>query len=478
VKKADFKISRSIAQVVLNTGEPLISSDAQEDTRFRGESVFGLRLRSVLCVPFRVRGRLEGVLYVDHRFERGMFSEEEMNHLRILSDQAAMVIEQSRLLEENHRLKEDLGSAREALDQLSGKIREERGRQEEAIALDRAAMLEGQPLRHRYDEIVTSSPKMHQVLTLVDKVTDSRVPVLIQGESGTGKELVARAIHFNGPRREKPFVSENCAAIPSELMESEFFGYVRGAFTGALKDTRGLFEVADGGTLFLDEIGEMSLEMQGKLLRVLQDGEIRRIGGKDVIRVDVRIISATNKDLADLTKAGRFRDDLFYRLKVIEVNLPPLRERREDIPLLVDHLLEKAWKRSGGTRRTIGDRALAILQRQPWPGNVRELENELERAVALSRDRITAAHLSPSLTKQDGKVPLTLGGRSLKEIVAEATESVERGAILEVMEIAEWKKARAAEILGISRPTLDSKIDKYDLAEEIRERKKGNSGRK
>ncbi|MCZ6603133.1 MAG: sigma 54-interacting transcriptional regulator [Planctomycetota bacterium] len=467
IKRADFKISRSIAQVVVNTGEPLVCSDAQEDTRFRGESVYGLKLRSVLCVPFRVRGRLRGVLYVDHRFERGMFTEEEMKRLQGLSDLAAIAIEQARLLDESGRHKGDLSSAREAFQQLKGKIQEERGRDEEEIALHRDQILEETPLRYRYDEIVTRSPKMRQVLALVDRVTDSRVSVLVQGESGTGKELIARAIHFNSPRKSKPFVSENCAAAPSELMESEFFGYVRGAFTGAVKDTRGLFEVADGGTLFLDEIGEMSRELQGKLLRVLQDGEVRRIGSKETIRVDVRIISATNCDLQAATDAGEFREDLYYRLKVIQVDLPPLRERKEDVPLLVEHFLERAWKRTGGDRRTIDDRAISILRAHHWRGNVRELENELERALALSGDVITPAHLSPSLTTAQDDLPIMRGGRSLKELVGEATESVERRAILEVMESTDWKKARTAEILGVSRPTLDTKIEKYGLAEEI-----------
>ena len=472
VKKADFKISRSIAQVVINTGEPLVCSDAQVDTRFRGESVYGLKLRSVLCVPFRVLGNLLGVLYVDHRFERGMFTEGEMGLLQILSDLAAVAFEQSRLVEENRRWKKELASTREAVEQLRGKIREERGREMEEIALDRDQILEEIPLRYRYDQIITRSPRMRKVLALVDRVTDSRVPVLIQGESGTGKELIARSIHFNSPRTGKPFVSENCAAIPSELMESEFFGYVRGAFTGAVKDTRGLFEVADGGTLFLDEIGEMSPEMQGKLLRVLQDGEVRRIGGKETIHVDVRIISATNKNLQALTKAGGFREDLFYRLKVIEVDLPPLRTRKEDIPLLVEHFLEKSAGRTGGERRRVDDRAIAILCAYPWPGNVREVENEMERAIALSRDVITPAHLSQTITTPVDDLPITRGGRRLKELVAEATETVERRAIIEVMAGAEWKKARAAEILGISRPTLDSKIEKYHLAEEIARRKR------
>ena len=237
---------------------------------------------------------------------------------------------------------------------------------------------------------------MYEIFHILDQVTDSDVPVLIQGESGTGKELIARALHFNSKRKDHPFVSENCSAIPETLLESEFFGYEKGAFTGADQDKPGLFEIANGGTLFLDEISEMNLDMQAKLLRVLQEGEIRRVGGKKTIRVDVRLISACNRDLAEEVRKKRFRSDLFYRINVITIELPPLRERKEDIPLLVEHFLQRGAKKIGRKKR-ISPRALEYLMEYDWPGNVRELENEIERAMVLAEDVITPDVLSPSI---------------------------------------------------------------------------------
>jgi len=288
--------------------------------------------------------------------------------------------------------------------------------------------------------------------------------VVIQGESGTGKELVARAIHFNGPRKGARFVSENCAAIPEALLESELFGHVRGAFTGAVKDKPGLFEVASGGTLFLDEIGDMPLDMQKKLLRALQEGEIRRVGSKNATKVDVRIISASNQDLRAGMKAGTFREDLFYRLNGVTVGLPPLRERREDIPLLVEHFLEVIAVEMRTPRRRANPAAMALLMAYRWPGNVRELENEVRRAVALSIDLIGADELSPEVRGQGAADPgASYIGRPLKEVVREATEQVERLAIKAALEIQGWNKVQTAAALDISRPTLDAKIEIYGL---------------
>src|SRR6476620_2427933 len=219
------------------------------------------------------------------------------------------------------------------------------------------------------------TPRMLELFRLLDRVTDTALPVVIYGESGTGKELVARAIHHNGPRRQRAFVSESCAAIPETLLEAALFGHVRGAFTGAQGERRGLFEIAHGGTLFLDEVGEMPASMQVKLLRVLQQGEFRRVGGEKTIKVDVRVLVASNRDLSRLVEEGRFREDLFYRLNVVRVALPPLRERREDIPLLVEHFLAKHAQAAGKPAKRVARAALTKLLGHRWPGNVRELEN-------------------------------------------------------------------------------------------------------
>jgi GGDEF domain-containing protein len=252
-------------------------------------------------------------------------------------------------------------------------------------------------LKYSYDEIIGESPAMISLLEILDKVVDSEVPVLIQGESGTGKELVARAIHRLGPRKKKSYVSENCAAVTETLLESELFGYMKGAFTGAGQDKKGLFEVADGGTLFLDEVGDMSLGMQKKLLRALQEGEIRPVGGKGVRHVNVRVLSATNRDLKKAMGEGAFREDLYYRLNVVNVVLPPLRERDGDIPLLLEFFLEKTVGELGVGSRELAAETRAALFAHDWPGNIREMENEVKRIVALGDEIITPDILSPRI---------------------------------------------------------------------------------
>ena len=245
--------------------------------------------------------------------------------------------------------------------------------------------------------MVGDSPAMREVFELLEKVAPSDVPVLIQGETGTGKELVARALHDHNARRERPFMAENCAAVPANLLESELFGHKKGSFTGALADRPGHFVAADGGTVFLDEIGDMPLEMQSKLLRVLQDGEVRPVGSNKTLKVDVRVVAASNKDLSAMCGEGTFREDLYFRLNVITVHLPPLREREGDVAHLVRYLL-KTLREEMGRAAELSPEALEALQAWRWPGNVRELENELRRAVALSSGSIGLEDLSPSVT--------------------------------------------------------------------------------
>src|SRR5262249_5330188 len=296
--------------------------------------------------------------------------------------------------------------------------------------------------KHDFSAIVGRSKKLVDIFRVLDRVVDSAVSVVIQGESGTGKELVARAIHFNSPRRIKRFVTENCAAIPETLLESELFGYKRGAFTGADREKSGLFETAHEGTLFLDEIGDMSLEMQKKLLRALQEGEIRPVGGSTTIRVNVRIISASNKNLKKMMEEGRFREDLYYRLAVITVNVPPLRERREDIPTLVEYFLDKAARENGLPRKKFSEASLMHLSSYAWPGNVRELENEIRRAVALtSADVILPDGLSEQIRPAREAPPGSAeedDPSTLKEIVKKATEDIEREVISKALARAGW----------------------------------------
>jgi transcriptional regulator with GAF, ATPase, and Fis domain len=467
LKGPEFKVSRSIAEHVLETGGSILSDNAVKDRRFRGfASVYNLNMKSVLAVPIKVRGQVIGVIYVDNRFDQSVFNQNHLRWLEIIADQAAVAIMNARLFEENRGRQKELEDAQARLEQtnldLEEKVLSKSLQLEEVIKLipkDRP-----QRFKYDYDAIVTRSPKMYDIFQLLDKVTDSNVPVLILGESGTGKELVARAIHENGPRREHAFVSENCAAVPVNLLESEFFGHVRGAFTGATRDKRGLFEVAHEGTLFLDEIADMPPEMQTKFLRVLQDGEIRRVGGKEIIKVSVRIISATNKNIYDLVRQGQFREDLLYRINVITVTLPPLRERREDIPLLIDTFLRRIAERGQADKKALSRDTFHLLYQYDWPGNIRELENEIERLAALSGERIEANLLSQNILAKSAnrKLP-SLEGKTLKEVVQRTTEDVEMQVIKSTLSALNWKKSKTAEVLGISRPTLDSKILKYEL---------------
>jgi two-component system, NtrC family, response regulator HupR/HoxA len=308
---------------------------------------------------------------------------------------------------------------------------------------------------------------MNEVCDRIARIAPYDVSVLITGESGTGKELVARALHYNSLRWDKPFVVENCAAMPSELLESELFGHKRGAFTGAVEDHVGLFERADGGTVFLDEIGEVSPAFQVKLLRVLQEGEIRPVGRRQTRKVDIRVLAATNKDLENEVRAGRFREDLYYRLSTVTIHIPPLRERRVDVPIISRILLEKAQKQLGKRVKGFSDEAVACLTAYHWPGNVRELQNEIQQALVMAPENreVGADILSPRILRaapsEDGENVDLIG--SLDGTLRERVESVEACIIRETLIRHRWNKSRAAKELGLSRVGLRSKLERYGL---------------
>ena len=315
------------------------------------------------------------------------------------------------------------------------------------------------------DELVGRNPAMLEVFKMIGRVATSQEPVLIIGESGTGKELVANAIHRSSRRSDKPLVKVNSAALSSTLLESEMFGHEKGAFTGAITHRVGRFEQADGGTLFLDEIGDMDIDLQAKLLRVLQTGQFERVGGDKTIQTDVRIISATNHDLQARIAEGGFREDLFYRLNVVTIELPPLRNRREDIPLLADHIIRRLARKYGWPQLALSPDAVTHLTARPWPGNVRELQNIVARAAILVRGRIIQVSDMHSDSETDSAgasaAHLPAGSLALRDILAET----ERRVIAQALEQERWNRTRAAHVLGISRRQLFDKIQRYGLRE-------------
>jgi transcriptional regulator with GAF, ATPase, and Fis domain len=319
--------------------------------------------------------------------------------------------------------------------------------------------------RFATQNIIGTSQRIQQIVRLIEQIKDTSVNVLITGESGTGKELVAKAIHYSSPRARQPLVALNCAALPETLIESELFGIEKGVATGVERRT-GKFEEANGGTLFLDEIGDLSLTAQAKILRALQEQVIERVGGRKAIPVDVRILAATNKDLEAEIKKGNFREDLYYRLKVIHIEMPPLREIQEDIPLLANHFLTKYYREMKKGPMELTDGAMKRLMNYPWPGNVRELENEIRRLVALARRRvITEDDLSEAIRSGGGKRLSfkSKSARSLKEVVAEMVAELEKRLIQEALEVSGQNQQQAAKVLGLSRQGLINKMKRYGI---------------
>jgi transcriptional regulator with GAF, ATPase, and Fis domain len=421
--------SRSVLERVALDGRPLLTVEAGSDVRLeRAESVAALQVRSVLCAELVGReGR--AFLYLDDRLRPSAFSETD---LALIED----------LLE----------LARQALQAAEQQSREARRARRAELSQKRLTReLARSAEQPRAISLIGDSPALQRVLGSARRIALSDAPVLITGESGTGKELLARFVHDESPRKARAFVAENCAALPDTLLESALFGHVRGAFTGAERARRGLFEIADGGTLFLDEVGEMSPLLQGKLLRVLQEGELRPLGSERTRLVDVRVIAATRRNLRELVQAGTFREDLFYRLAVVTIELPPLRERREDIPRLVAHFLEKH-----GQGRRIEPPALRALELRDWPGNVRELENELRRALALSDGELGLAHL----TRSD---PTDLDAPPSELDLHAHTERLTRKLVRDALALAEGNITRAAALLGISRFGLQKILKRLQL---------------
>jgi Nif-specific regulatory protein len=429
-------LTRSVTRKVVRERTAVLAADAPRET-FSSESLLGANIRSTIGVPLWKGDEILGVLQVDNRAAPAMFHGRDVDSLGVLAADASLAVANARLIGR-------LMAAEQRLDRENQYLKSrERARSGET-------------------RIVGESRAMGELMKQLDKVVDTRVTVLIEGETGTGKELVASALHHRSKRREKLFVAQNCAAFPENLLESELFGHKRGAFTGATEDKKGLFEVADGGTLFLDEIGEMPAGLQAKLLRVLQEGEVRPLGSHQVKHVDVRIVAATNRKLEDEVAAGRFREDLYYRLKVFPIRVPPLKERRDDVPRLAAHFLEIASREMGKPIAGFAQETLAALAAHDWPGNVRELENEIQRLVIQADPGgfVTPDLLSLSVRKVEGMVQnLGATAGTLKDRV----EQVERFIVLEVLREHDNNKTSAAKTLGITREGLHKKLKQLGI---------------
>lgn len=405
--------SESIVQKALREGQPQLVLDALHNKEFSGcTSVINLRLTSVMCVPLKVEGETLGVLYLGTERFLDLFDDVMLKSLMVFAAQAAVIVQHVQFIEslerDNARLREDLKAS-------------------------------------RFGCLIGACPGMQEVFNRIQRVAPTEVPVLILGETGTGKELVAREIHARSPRASKPFVAINCGAIPENLLESELFGHVRGAFTGAVSTTIGKFQAANGGTLFLDEIGELPLPLQVKLLRVVQDGMLYRVGSTRPERVDVRLIAATNKDLKAEVKAGRFREDLYYRINVVSIFLPPLRERGDDIEMLAQYFLNRFARELESPARSFTPEALKAMKKYRWPGNIREMENRIRKAVLFAEQPlIKLASLElPEDEAEEEILPLAV-----------ARARFEREYVLSVLKRNHGNRTKTARDLGVDPRTI------------------------
>ncbi len=450
-----YQVGEGVTGAVVETGEPVAVPDIRQDPRFLDRTGARRKNRhgppiSFVCVPLRIEEEVIGALSVDRDFVDGKTLEKDQRLLQIIGSLISQAIKINRMVAVE---KEEL--------------------------LRAAGPRPSPDSRYAIGNMVGTSPKMQDVLAVTQVVAQSNATVLIQGETGTGKELIARIIHSNSPRKTNPFVAVNCGALSDTLLESELFGHVKGAYTGAVRDRAGRFELADGGTIFLDEVGSMSNQLQVKLLRVLQEKEFERVGSSEVTKVDVRVVAATNVDLARMVAEGEFREDLYYRLNVVPVHLPPLRERKEDIPLLVEHFMEAFSKESGKEVSRLSREALDLLVGYAWPGNVRELENCIERAIVLSQRGTITAELLPEAIRnaqrrpkperrvqlRDALSPLIAGARESAEgdVYDHVIGLVEKELIADVLAANDGVQTRAARELGLSRNTLRDRIKAYGL---------------
>jgi Nif-specific regulatory protein len=426
VRKYEINLGQGIAGIVAEKGEPLLIPDVSKDPRWYKQisETIGFQTRSIACVPMKMGDETIGVVEIIDKQDGSAIQDEDMKMLTVFAELASLAISNARKINQVQRENRDLK------EELSKKY-----------------------------QIIGESAPLKKVISDALKVANAKTSTMLLGESGTGKELLARLIHHVGPRKDKPLIILNCAALPETLLEAELFGYEKGAFTGALARKIGKFELADEGTLFLDEIGEMSQGMQAKLLGVLQEGVFYRVGGNTPIAVDVRIICATNRDISKEVAEARFREDLFYRLNVVQIHMPPLRERRDDIPLLVDYFLDIFKQERGSMELSLSKEAMDRIMEYGWPGNVRELRNALERAVVMGNGKqLLPEDLPIPMERTTG--PTLEAGITLKE----AEDRFKREFITINLKHHQGNRSRAAKTMGIQRTYLSRLISKYGLA--------------
>jgi Nif-specific regulatory protein len=434
IRKGTYHVGEGITGRVVATGEPVIVPNVSQDPSFlnrtgtRGED--NQKDLSFICVPIKIGPQAVGSLSVDRLFASDISLDDDV---RLLSIVASMIAQALKL---RQQMEEEKAALVEEKERLQKQLQE----------------------RFQPSNIIGRSQAMQEVYDLIAQVSRSEATVLVRGQSGTGKELVAHAIHFNSFRADKPFIKVNCAALPESIIESELFGHEKGAFTGAMASRKGRFELADGGTIFLDEIGELSPMTQVKLLRVLQEREIERVGGVETIKVNVRVVAATNRLLEEEIQKGNFREDLFYRLNVFPIHIPCLRDRKSDVMQLADHFVEKYAEKNHKTIKRISSPAIDLLMSYHWPGNVRELENCVERAVLLSSDQVIHSyHLPPSLQSAESS-----GTRSASTL-QEALDQLEEEMIREALKSARGNRAKAARELGLTERIMGLRVDKFNI---------------
>jgi len=475
-----FEVGEGIAGWVIERGEPLMLDDVSREPRFVDIEGSRGQVKSLLCVPIREDGETVGVFNLSHSKEAA-FSEYDKRTLSYVSAQVGAVLSSTRYAAEFREIQKFKEGGRTkktvaaSTPNALGETPPDRGEITPGRRLPKkrhhpAGTHQGANASEATESFIFFGEKMDRIREVIDQVANTDVTVLIQGESGVGKEIVARALHLNSPRRDKPFIKVNCAALPEQLLESELFGYEKGAFTGAYRQKPGKFELAHNGSIFLDEIGDISPPLQAKLLQVLQDGEFSRLGSKKDIQVDVRVLVATNKDLEATVRNGLFREDLYYRLNVVNILVPPLRERRQEIPVFVNLFFDRYAKKYDKEVSPPSRKLMKMFMSHQWPGNIRELENMVKRFVVLGDEAAIIEELSSeikgkkflqkSTTQPQGPFPPIL---PLKEVSRRAAMQAERETILKALEQTNWNRKMAAKLLNISYKTILYKIKQYGL---------------